>query len=87
MYESVQEYGYLLLAFSVSPSVFLALVQSSLHMCTFLSIGIGRGILIPQMLEIYNLLSHFPRKVYQDITLSVRRDFRHLNSVGPPTNF
>ena len=70
------------IGFGVCPAVFLAFVQSSLPVCTFLLIGMGRGIQCHFMLERYNLLSDFARCGCQDIALSVSRDVRHLNSAG-----
>ena len=73
--------------FTVCSSVFLASVQSSLHICPFQSIAMGRAILCHCMLERNNLLSDFAICDFQDFALSVRRDLRHLNSVGVPTDY
>ena len=71
MYEKLQEEHHLCLkqlksnvfetklGFVVCPAVFLAFVQSSLPVCTFLLIGMGRGIQCHFMLERYNFLFDF----------------------------
>ena len=60
------------IGFGVCPAVFLAFVQSSLPVCTVLSIGMGRGILGHCMPERYNVCSDFDRSGSQDITLSIK---------------
>ena len=55
-------------------------------MCTFLYIGMGKGILCCCKLESYKL-SDATRCDFQDFALSVRRYFRCLKSVGDPSNY
>ena len=59
----------------------LSLVQSSLTVYPFLSIGLGVGILCHCMLERYNLFCDFTRCVTQETALSVKSNLGHLNRV------
>lgn len=59
----------------------LSLIQSSLTVYPFRSIGLGVGILCHCMSERYNLFCDFTRCVTQETALSFNSDLGHLSRV------